>query len=148
MRTTSTSTSNDGRMMKRPGTSGRIQSMRSRLAVPLLVAAVALTAACKPKTDVAYTYSTAPHWPPRTIVPANVDGFAITTNNLDDTLSWVDPVTMQIVGTLPVGLNPVELEGPHHLQTSPDGQFVYVGLTETFPTNAAGPHGAHGSGTV
>ena len=122
--------------------------MRTRLVVPALTALALVAAACKSKTDVTYVYSTAPHWPSRQIVPANVDGFAITTDNLQDTLSWVDPVTMQVVDTLPVGLNPVELEGPHHLVTSPDGQYVYFGLTETFPTNAAGPHGAHGSGTV
>src|SRR3954465_14931448 len=108
-----------------------------------LVALVAIAAfiGCTKHGDTNWIYSTDPHWPSRTIVPPNTNGFLVTTNNLEDTLTFLDAQTLVPLGTLPVGLNPVELEGPHHLVTSNDGQFLFIGLTATFPTNAAGPHG-------
>jgi DNA-binding beta-propeller fold protein YncE len=118
--------------------------LRSVLA---LACGISWASACTQHGKTNWIYDPGAHWPSRVIVPANVNGFAISTNNLDDTLSWVDLQTLTPVAKLPVGLNAVELEGPHHLLTSPDGQFLYVGLNEVFPSNNAGPHGAHGSGT-
>ena len=47
---------------------------------------------------------------------------------------------------VPVGLNPVELEGPHHTAVSPAGDFYYVGISNYVPGGGSGPHGAHGTG--
>lgn len=119
-----------------------------RLAGLIAATAVIGTAACKSKDKTNWVYSTATPWPTRVIMPPNDHGFFFTTNNLSDTVSVVDAETLQPLTYLPVGLNPVELEGPHHLQPGSDGKYLYVGLTETFPSNASGPHGAHGTGAV
>lgn len=68
------------------------------------------------------------------------------TNANSDTLSILDPATETIRWTIPIGLTPVELEGPHHLAPSADGQFVYVPLSEAVPRSGSGPHGTHGAG--
>ena len=120
---------------------------RARLALAGAVA-LATIAACTRHGDTNWIYSPGAHWPARSIMPANANGLLVTTNNLDDTLSFLDAQTLAPRATIPVGLNLVELEGPHHLVTSKDGQFLFIGLTETFPTSSAGPHGSHGSGTV
>src|SRR6185369_4904641 len=41
-----------------------------------------------------------------------------------------------------------ELEGPHHIASSPDGKFLYVNLSNYVPGTGSGPHGSHGTGTV
>jgi hypothetical protein len=121
---------------------------RALLGALALGGSAVVFAGCPSHETVNYLYETTPHWPAKSIVPADPNGFLITTNNGDDTLSWIDLVTLAPKLTLPVGLNPVELEGPHHITTSLDGKFIFVGVTETFPTNASGPHGSHGSGAV
>src|SRR5215470_15497836 len=84
------------------------------------------------------------HWPAPTI-PAFVHQarFAITDNRSDE-LSYVDPVQPILLGDVPVGDVPVELEGPHHLAASPDGNFIYYNLSNYVPGTGSGPHGSHG----
>ena len=53
-----------------------------------------------------------------------------------------------LLGELPVGDVPVELEGPHHLAASPDGKYIYYNLSNYVPGTGSGPHGSHGTGTV
>ncbi len=118
------------------------------LGIATLLCAVVAAAACTSHDSTIWIYPAASPWPTRSVLPPNPGGQMITTNNLDDTLSFVDLATLSTVATLPVGINPVELEGPHHLASSLDGKTLFVGLTETFPTNASGPHGSHGSGAV
>jgi DNA-binding beta-propeller fold protein YncE len=92
-------------------------------------------------------------WPsPPSLPPVGPAGRIIITNSLDDTLSLLDLDTMGSPGwgelaRIPVGLNPVELEGPHHVATSPDGAFYYVGISNYVPGAGSGPHGTHGGGT-
>jgi DNA-binding beta-propeller fold protein YncE len=74
--------------------------------------------------------------------------FAIT-NNLSDTMSFIAADGMGAnLGYAPVGDNPVELEGPHHLAGSPDGKFIYYNLSNYAPGTGSGPHGNHGTGAV
>jgi DNA-binding beta-propeller fold protein YncE len=73
--------------------------------------------------------------------------FAIT-DNLSDELSYVDPVQPTLLGNVPVGDVPVELEGPHHLAASPDGKYIYYNLSNYVPGTGSGPHGSHGTGMV
>ena len=75
--------------------------------------------------------------------------FAIT-DNLSDQISFVntDLMSPQLLGNEAVGDNPVELEGPHHVAASPDGQFLFVNLSNYVPGTGSGPHGSHGTGTV
>jgi DNA-binding beta-propeller fold protein YncE len=86
---------------------------------------------------------------PAASVPAYVHQarFAVT-DNLSDTLSYVDPVQPMRLGDAAVGDVPVELEGPHHLAASPDGKFIYYNLSNYVPGTGSGPHGSHGTGTV
>lgn len=75
-------------------------------------------------------------------------------NNGDDSLSFVSLDTgqpgaaAQLLGTALVGNNPIELEGPHHLAASSDGQFLFFNLSNYVTGGGSGPHGAHGTGTV
>jgi DNA-binding beta-propeller fold protein YncE len=99
-------------------------------------------------------YGTAQAWPAPAPLPAiGPAGRVVITNNLDDTLSLLDLDTMDApdwkeLARIPVGLNPVELEGPHHSAASPDGAFYYVGISNYVPGSGSGPHGTHGSGTA
>ena len=94
------------------------------------------------------SYPANSHWPAPT-VPAYVHQarFAVT-DNLSDSLSFVDPVQATLLGNAPVGDVPVELEGPHHLAASPDGKYIYYNLSNYVPGTGSGPHGSHGTGTV
>ena len=88
-------------------------------------------------------------WPTAAIPDyAHSARYAIT-DNLSDTLSVVstDPAPV-VYGTVPVGDIPVELEGPHHLASAPDGSFVVFNLSNYVPGTGSGPHGSHGTGTV
>lgn len=85
--------------------------------------------------------------------PGPGEGRIYLTNNLDDTVSILDldaaeagaPVEL---GRLPVGLTPVEREGPHHAVADASGTFYYVGLSNFVPGAGVGlPHGNHGTGT-
>jgi DNA-binding beta-propeller fold protein YncE len=98
-------------------------------------------------------YGIAEPWPDRTVFPPPGQGRIVVTNSLEDTVSLLP---LEGVGTpgwgelarVPVGLNPVELEGPHHAAFSPQGDFYYVGLSLYVPGGGSGPHGAHGTGTA
>jgi DNA-binding beta-propeller fold protein YncE len=72
-----------------------------------------------------------------------------TTDNGDDTLAFVsDDGMLSLLGMMPVGDIPVELEGPHHVAASPDGKYLFIDLSNYVPGSGTGPHGAHGLGTV
>lgn len=75
----------------------------------------------------------------------------VITNNGDDTLSIASDDTLtqpKLLGTIEVGNNPIELEGPHHLKVSPDGKYIYYNLSNYVTNGGSGPHGAHGTGMV
>lgn len=78
----------------------------------------------------------------------------IVTNNLDDTVSvvsWERLVAGDAGAELarfPVGLVPLEREGPHHVAVSPDGRTAFVGISNFVPGGGSGPHGAHGTGSA
>ena len=80
--------------------------------------------------------------------PGPLHGLFLTTDNGSDLLSAVDPVTRAVKWSIPVGFNPVELEGPHHITPDPAGQFVYLNLSEAVVGSGSGPHGSHGTGTI
>ncbi|HEY7953657.1 MAG: hypothetical protein ACHQ17_08110 [Polyangia bacterium] len=75
--------------------------------------------------------------------------YAITDNRSDE-LSFVTvgKAMPQLLGNIPVGDVPVELEGPHHLASSPDGKYIYYNLSNYVPGTGSGPHGSHGTGDV
>jgi DNA-binding beta-propeller fold protein YncE len=73
-------------------------------------------------------------------------GKILTTNFGDDTLSVLDPALPGPARRLVVGLNPIELEGPHHIAADPTGKYVYVNLSLSVSGSGSGPHGVHGLG--
>lgn len=75
-----------------------------------------------------------------------MNGRIVTSNNGDDTLSIVDPdpAATTPAFSLPVGLVPIEPEGPHHIAAAPDGSAVYLNLSRT-TLMGLGPHGSHGT---
>jgi len=76
-------------------------------------------------------------------------GRLVVTNNGDDSLSVVDPVTLARPALrVPVGLQAIEPEGPHHLSASPDGTALFVNISYSVVGGGGGPHGAHGNGTM
>lgn len=73
------------------------------------------------------------------IPPPGPGGRILVTNSLDDTLSLVELATVgtpdfRELARVPVGLNPVELEGPHHTAVSPAG----TSITSASPTTCQG----------
>lgn len=92
-----------------------------------------------------YSGAAFPHDPPPV---GSMVGKIVITDNGDDTLSIVDPAAPDSPKKLPVGFNPVELEGPHHLSVDPAGKYVYVNLSMSMGGVAAGPHGSHGAGVL
>jgi DNA-binding beta-propeller fold protein YncE len=78
----------------------------------------------------------------------------VVTNNLDDTVSVVSWERLVAggegaeVARFPVGLVPLEREGPHHVAVSADGRFAFVGISNFVPGGGSGPHGAHGTGSA
>jgi DNA-binding beta-propeller fold protein YncE len=98
-------------------------------------------------------YSIDSPWrPPRELPPLG-SGRIVVTNSMDDTVSLLDLDSLGSpdwgeLARVPVGLSPVELEGPHHAAFSPRGDFYYVGLSYSVPGAGSGPHGAHGTGTA
>jgi DNA-binding beta-propeller fold protein YncE len=89
-------------------------------------------------------------WPAVAPLPfSNKARFAITDNRSDE-LSFVDidGATPTMLGSIPIGDVPVELEGPHHIAASKDGKSIYFNLSNYVPGTGGGPHGAHGTGNV
>ncbi len=92
-------------------------------------------------------------WPDPSTYPGVGEGRILVTNNLSDSVSVLDLAALARgelveIARVPVGLNPVEREGPHHLTVDPSGEFYYVGISNYVPAGGSGPHGAHGAGTA
>ncbi len=87
-------------------------------------------------------------WPRTSLLPPSSGPRLVVTNSGDDTLSFIDLDSFVEIARIPVGRNPAEPEGPHHLAASPDGRTLFVGISNTVPVNASGPHGSHGTGSA
>ncbi|MCY1082673.1 hypothetical protein [Archangium lansingense] len=115
----------------------------------LAVLAPLALGACSTELD----YAIDSPWASGRELPPLGGGRIVVTNSLDDTVSLLDLDSMGSrewgeLARVPVGLNPVELEGPHHAAFSPNGDYYYVGLSYYVPGGGSGPHGNHGSGTA
>jgi hypothetical protein len=71
--------------------------------------------------------------------------FALVSNNGSDTVSVVDLAQRRVAGTLRAGLDPVDIDGPHHLAYHRQRREIFVALAYPAPAIAPGPHAAHGS---
>lgn len=71
-------------------------------------------------------------------------GLGLVTDSLGDTVTAIDLATGAVVATRPVGRNPVDVDGPHHLAIDPAAGAVYVALS--YPdVGGTGPHAGHGA---
>jgi YVTN family beta-propeller protein len=75
-------------------------------------------------------------------------GRILVANGGEDTVSVLDPVRLDGRQTIPVGLSPIDLEGPHHLSVDREGKFIYLTLTRAVPGSGSGPHGDHSTGDL
>jgi DNA-binding beta-propeller fold protein YncE len=104
--------------------------------------------ATAPAPELVFSRSPEESWTERKVPPTAVGPLALVTNNYDDTVSYVDLGLSPVreIARIPVGLSPVEREGPHHLVVEPGGEVVWVGISNFVPNSGGGPHGAHGTG--
>ncbi len=118
---------------------------RAAALLPLLFAA-----ACDAEADGGLAFAAATAWPTHSLLPPVEGPRLAVSNSGEDTVSFVDPVSFEEIGRVPVGIFPVELEGAHHLAPTPDGRFLFVGIANTVEpgASAGGPHGSHGTGTA
>jgi DNA-binding beta-propeller fold protein YncE len=91
------------------------------------------------------------HWPKASTYTGVGAGRVFVTNSIDDTVSLFDLAKVGQPGfaelaRVPVGLSPVELEGPHDAAIDPSGQYYYVNISNYTPGAGGGPHGARGIG--
>ncbi len=106
-------------------------------------------AGCEPEVVVRYENEpyegeAYPDRVPDIVYPARA---ALVTDSLSDTVTVLDLATGAKVEARPVGRNPVDIDGPHHVALDPAGGVGYVALS--YPaTNATGPHATHGSSVV
>lgn len=67
----------------------------------------------------------------------------VVTDSLSDTLSFVDLSTGALFDQRPVGRDPIDIDGPHHVAVAPEREELYVALS--YPVvGAGGPHAGHG----
>jgi DNA-binding beta-propeller fold protein YncE len=118
---------------------------RPGLGSAILPLAFCLAAACG---DDKVVFDSDEPWQSQTDWPGIGSGKIMVTNSGDDTLSFLDPQTLEPLYRAPTGRVPAEREGPHHGAASPDGHFYYVGISNVVPGGGSGPHGSHGTGTV
>jgi DNA-binding beta-propeller fold protein YncE len=77
------------------------------------------------------------------VIPAT--GALFVTNSFSDTISVLDAVKGDVLGTYPAGRDPVSLDGPHHVVVSEASNAVYIGLSYPTEDTGLGPHASHGS---
>lgn len=112
--------------------------------LPLLSTAVVLLAGCGENV----VFSTESPWDETGDWPGIGSGKILVTNSGDDTLSFLDPVTLEPVYRAATGRIPAEREGPHHGAATDDGAYYFVGISNYVPGSGSGPHGSHGTGSV
>jgi YVTN family beta-propeller protein len=109
-----------------------------------------LAAGCTPDPKVTIEYG--PYggtaYPNRAApVPWPAGQAALVTNSLSDSVAVIDLATGQPIYTRPVGRNPVDIDGPHHVVADPARRVAFTALA--YPRVAvSGPHASHGSALV
>lgn len=70
--------------------------------------------------------------------------FGLVSNNGSDSITLLDFEKREALGSAPVGRDPVDNDGPHHLAVDRGAGLVFTALAYPAPTTAPGPHAAHG----
>jgi DNA-binding beta-propeller fold protein YncE len=128
--------------------------MRTHLARASAVAVAALTAACTTtETEERQTVVYEPYEGPeayanrRPQCPMPEGDLGVTSDSGSDTITLIDLEEGSILCQAPVGRDPVDIDGPHHVGLSRELGFAVVALSYPAPAIAAGPHAGHGSST-
>lgn len=107
----------------------------------------ALTVACSNPpdnvVDVPYTGTAFPDKRPAFALPAG--DFGLTSNNGSDSVTLLDLSRLEVLSSDQIGVDPVALDGPHHVALSRQLNSAFVALAYPAPAAALGPHAAHGS---
>jgi len=118
----------------------------------VVTAFAALTVACTgaegEPTIVYDPYEGEPAFPSRREAYTMPSGdLGLTSDNGSDTVTLIDLGAGEVMGIEPIGRDPVDNDGPHHITANRAEGFAYVALAYPAPAIAAGPHAAHGSST-
>ena len=103
------------------------------------------------ETDEPIVYSYDPYTGPaaypnrRPQLTAPNGDLGLVSNNGSDTVSALDLVNNKVLGSAPVGRDPVDGDGPSPLAGDRAKGFAYVALTYPAPVLTPGAHSAHGS---
>lgn len=110
------------------------------------VALSVLLACSSPETKIEYEpYAGPPVYPDkRPKLPAAKGSYAFVSDSLSDTVSVLDLPANEVIARVPVGRDPIGVDGPHHLAVDKDGN-IYVALSYPQPAVLPGPHAAHAS---
>jgi YVTN family beta-propeller protein len=100
----------------------------------------------EPESRVEYEpYAGPPAYPDRrSKVPPAKGVLGFVSDSGSDTVTVIDVPSNEVVAQVPVGRDPVAIDGPHHLALGPDGR-VFVALSYPAPAILPGPHAAHAS---
>lgn len=120
---------------------------RSRLDVHGL-ALLTLGLACSRRTEEQFVYD--PYmgnaYPnKRPMLPTIAGEMGLVTNSGSDTISVIDVAKGEVVATVPVGISPVDIDGPHHIALDRKNGVAYVALSYPVNVAAVGPHASHGA---
>jgi YVTN family beta-propeller protein len=77
------------------------------------------------------------------IARADRGDIGLTCDAFSDTVTVVDLAARKVIAVLPVGRNPVDVDGPWHLAFDRPRGLLYVALA--YPQGVGGAHGLHGS---
>ncbi|HEU4537026.1 MAG TPA: hypothetical protein VFS00_23050, partial [Polyangiaceae bacterium] len=130
----------------------RARSPRKPWCPPLLAALLALSAgACSGEgaghtIDRPYAGTAYPVRPPVAALPAAP--WALVTNSGSDTLTLIELGARRLAPSVPIGLYPVDRDGPHHLAFDRARNQLYVAMTFPRPAGAPGSHASHGTGVA
>jgi DNA-binding beta-propeller fold protein YncE len=69
----------------------------------------------------------------------------LTSDNGSDSVSVLDLVNKKTLGAAPIGRDPVDNDGPHHIAGDRVRGFAYTALAYPPPSVLPGPHASHGS---
>lgn len=130
--------------------------MRGWASSAIVATAVFVVAACNPSDgtrELVWSIAEEDFWRDTRGYSGTGEGRILITNNLSDSVSILDLAKvgsdeLRELTRVPVGLIPVEREGPHHVTAEPGGEHYYIGISNYVPGSGSGPHGVHGSGTA
>jgi YVTN family beta-propeller protein len=124
-------------LMCRHGSSARVAGLRSRSWAALVSV---LTLACSDPAEIE-PYAGPPAYPnQRATFAAEGRRLAYVSNSLSDTIGVLDLDAFAVVAEVPVGRDPVDTDGPHHLAIDRERGLLYVALSYPNSLLDFGPH--------